>query len=404
VGGTNRVSQILSTPFLVNVGKLSYSLYLWHWPLITIGKSVAKLYGRPPLVGAVTGALLSIVLACGAFLYIEKPLRSRGPGRPWRLATVATGFLIVLVTSSWVANSRRLDTARYFDRLEFHGLLYSAGKVTDSSKAIRYQDVQFPSLKGHDDDAWKSGGVIHKAGQSTPAVVVLGSSHALMYSRLIDSICRRLGLSVAFFGIQGAPVFFNASTSRSFPTTAESREFDAARRRWLQTWRPQAVFVIDRWDLYVDGSDRFEVALRTFLRELSPLTKRLFFVSQIPVVADGGDDVNLRELMAWRMQHSNSLPQIFPDAKQPERKRAITIATAAMPEFPNMSILRPDLTFLKEDNSVRWMSGRTVYYADDDHLADAGTELVRGLFENAILQATSTASGFRLQAANAGGK
>jgi peptidoglycan/LPS O-acetylase OafA/YrhL len=400
VTGRTRVSRFLSTPFMVGTGKLSYSLYLWHWPLITLGKAVAELRGLPPLAGAAAGAVAGVALAWAAYLFVEQPLRSRGPGRRRRLAIIAAGFLLAVLASGWVANAPKVDIARYFDQPEFHGLLYSVGKVGDVSQAIRYQDVRFPAPDGRDDQAWRSGGVVHQFGDGPPKVVVLGSSHALMYSRLIDSICQRLGLSVAFLGMDGVPAFFKATFTPSPLTTGEAAEFDEARRHWLRTWRPQAVFVIDRWDLLVDNGGRFDDELRSFLREVSPLTKTVLFVAQVPVTATGGDAVNPRELAAWRMRHNNSVPRILPDSNEPKRRRAVATAEAAMAEFPNLYVLRPDLAFYEDDGSIRWVSGRTVYYADDDHLADAGAEVVRGVFKNAIAEATSTVSALRPPAAN----
>ena len=402
VTGDTRVSRFLSTRFMVETGRLSYSLYLWHWPLITIGKAVAELRGQPPLTGAVAGAVASVALSWSAYVFVEQPLRSRGAGRKWRLATIAAGFSVVMLASGWVAKAPNLDTVRYFDQPEFHGLLYNVGKVQSSnpSEAIRYRDVRFPSVDGRSDQSWRSGGIVHRFGEGPPKVVVLGSSHALMYSRLIDSVCQGLGLPVAFLGMNGVPVFFRATVNPYYLTSSEAAEFDEARRHWLQTWHPEAVFVIDRWDSFGESDGSFDDRLRSFLREVSPLTKTVFFVAQIPVTATGGDAVNIRELMAWRMRYSKSGPRIFPDSNETKRRSAVATAKAAMAEFPNLRVLRPDLAFYEKDGSIRWISGRTVYYADDDHLADAGADVVRGLFENAIAKATLTAPAVRLGSVN----
>ncbi len=47
--GKTRLARLLSVPFMVVTGKLSYSLYLWHWPLITLGKLQACLSSPGPL-------------------------------------------------------------------------------------------------------------------------------------------------------------------------------------------------------------------------------------------------------------------------------------------------------------------------------------------------------------------
>lgn len=387
------VSRFLSIPFMVRTGKLSYSIYLWHWPLITLGRVAAEARGVSAFAGAAAGAGSSIVVAYLVYKFVEQPLRSRGPGRRWRLAIIAAGFLIAIVWSGSVAHSRsQLDTSRYFDQPEFHGVLYSVGKLDAERQMhnlVGYRDLRIPTLDGRSDDAWRSGGIMHQFGEGgAPQVVVLGSSHAMMYSRVIDEICRKLRLRVAFLCVDATPAFFKATVNDSFPTVRDAREFDASRQRWLRTWRPQAVFAIDRWDLLVDDEQGFGEEFRTFARQVAPLTNRLFFVSQVPVLAGVGDGFNLRELMTMRINQFQSIPSIFPDSEEPKRKRAVAAAEAEMSAVSNLRVLRPDRAFYNQDGSIRWVSGRTVYYLDDDHLTDAGAMVVSGLFQEAIQSAS----------------
>jgi peptidoglycan/LPS O-acetylase OafA/YrhL len=67
--------KLLSSRPLVFIGLISYSLYLWHWPLL----SFAHIIEPGPLpVGTIAGAVvLAFVLAWLTFLAIEKPLRSK---------------------------------------------------------------------------------------------------------------------------------------------------------------------------------------------------------------------------------------------------------------------------------------------------------------------------------------
>jgi peptidoglycan/LPS O-acetylase OafA/YrhL len=386
-----RASRLLSSPFMVGTGKLSYSLYLWHWPLITFGKFVAEVHGQRPLAGALAGALASIACAWLAYLLVEQPLRSRGPGRMWRLATIGAGFVAAMAASASVAKAPDIDIARYFDRTEFNGLLYATQASSEMGAAVRFRDVIFPPRDRRINGSWRSGGVIHPFGNGSPKIAVLGSSHALMYSRVIDDACRAMGVSVAFLGADGAvPAFFDAGSGAM--TRQEAAEFDQARRNWLREWRPQAVFVIDRWELLDDGAGGFAGQLRTFLAEVSPLAKTVIFVAQPPVIGIGGNAINLREFAAWRMIHDGSFPRLFPNRNEPRRKQESSIAEAARVEFGNLRVLRPDLAFYNADGSVRWLSGRSVLYADDDHLSEAGAELVRELFANAIAGATSLPS------------
>ncbi|SRR5216684_1177004 len=393
--GKTRLARLLSVPFMVVTGKLSYSLYLWHWPLITLGKLQADLYGVPQLAGAAAGAIAGVLLAWGAYVGVEKPLRQRGRGRSRRFATIAAGFCIVALGSGLLASWHAVpDPGHRFDTPSFHGILYSAGRGVDRdliTRATRYRDVYFPPLPSRADDAWRTGGIMHLYGGGSPKVVVMGDSHALMYSRLIDDICREMGLSVAFLGVDQTPVFFTATVNEKFPSHREAHEFDQARRRWLKEWHPEAVLIINRWD---STSNNFDEKLRSLLREVSPLTSRVVFVAQVPV-AKWGEEFNLREFMIWRMRNmrtENDLPRLEPDRNERVRKQAVAVAEAATTAFDNLRVLRADLPFYRENGSIRWAFGRSFFYADDDHLTDAGTEVVRSLFQSAIVEAHSASS------------
>ena len=86
------------------------------------------------------------------------------------------------------------------------------------------------------------------------------------------------------------------------------------------------------------------------------------------------------------------MPRLAPDSNEPLRTQAVAAAKAATADFPNLRVLRADLTFYQKDGSVRYAAGRKFFYADDDHLTDIGTEEVRPLFEKAIAEAHAGSS------------
>lgn len=66
------VGRVLSSRPFVFVGLISYSLYLWHWPLLALHRAA----GLPTTVStAVTLCLASVGLATLSYRYIETPLR-----------------------------------------------------------------------------------------------------------------------------------------------------------------------------------------------------------------------------------------------------------------------------------------------------------------------------------------
>jgi peptidoglycan/LPS O-acetylase OafA/YrhL len=393
--GDSYVSRLLSTRVMVGTGRLSYSLYLWHWPLITLGKLLADLYGYAPLAGSVAGGLVGVLLSVLAYVCVEQPLRQRGPGRPWRLAVIGAGFALTLTLSATVA-SRTLvaDPQHRFDPTEFHGTLFDSGKIAgmDLRTIVRYYDVTLPPVPTRPDDVWRSGGIVHAYGGGQPQVVVLGSSHALMYSRVIDDLCRELGISVAFLGIEQKSAFFEDTPGASAAVAAETREFNEKRRQLLRGWRPDAVIVIDRWDTRMISPESFDSRLRGFLSEVSPIAGRVLWVAQAPVLT-GGDEINFREYVNWRMRAGQGLPALVPNWAESLRRQTVAIAERAGADFPGLRIVRADQPFYLPDGSVRYVDGRRFLYADDDHVSDAGSDEARPVFRAAIIDAVRASRG-----------
>jgi len=77
------VARLLSLRVLVFVGLISYSLYLWHWPIIAF----TKYYLGTPLTPAtvVSVVVISALLSVFSWRYIEQPFRGTGA----RLSTTA---------------------------------------------------------------------------------------------------------------------------------------------------------------------------------------------------------------------------------------------------------------------------------------------------------------------------
>jgi peptidoglycan/LPS O-acetylase OafA/YrhL len=97
---SNPVSRLLSTRPAVWVGDLSYSLYLWHWPLIAFASLL-----WPGAAAPLLAALASVVPAWLSYRYVETPLRAARPrsrvtvfGLGAGAAAAAAGLAVVLGT------------------------------------------------------------------------------------------------------------------------------------------------------------------------------------------------------------------------------------------------------------------------------------------------------------------
>ncbi|MEI9850191.1 MAG: acyltransferase family protein [Sphingomonas sp.] len=82
-GGEAGTARLLSLPPMRWLGRLSYSLYLWHWPLLTLA-TIAGAEPRAPMRAALLG--LSLAAAALSYHFVEMPIRRRfrhggAPGR-----------------------------------------------------------------------------------------------------------------------------------------------------------------------------------------------------------------------------------------------------------------------------------------------------------------------------------
>jgi len=93
------VARLLSTRPLVGIGRISYGLYLWHWPVyLALDGERTGLHGYllAALRAGVTG-----VLACASFVLIERPAQ-RVRVRPRHvLPAAAVGVAAVIAIAAW---------------------------------------------------------------------------------------------------------------------------------------------------------------------------------------------------------------------------------------------------------------------------------------------------------------
>lgn len=69
------IHKLLSYPFIVGVGLISYSAYLWHQPILAFARH--RLLGEIPDVVLIVLCLSSLVLAYASWRWVEKPFRDK---------------------------------------------------------------------------------------------------------------------------------------------------------------------------------------------------------------------------------------------------------------------------------------------------------------------------------------
>ena len=105
-GATTRsmVGRALGTRPFVFTGLISYSLYLWHWPLLVLVE-----YRGLPMTPGLEAALLAALVAVSflSWKYVERPFREAGSAlRSKAPLLVPSGFAVILACSALVVVTR----------------------------------------------------------------------------------------------------------------------------------------------------------------------------------------------------------------------------------------------------------------------------------------------------------
>lgn len=75
LGGDSWTKRFLSTGPMVFVGLISYSLYLWHWPIVVF----AKLHHELTVLDKLLIVAATFVAATLSWAYVERPFKGHRP-------------------------------------------------------------------------------------------------------------------------------------------------------------------------------------------------------------------------------------------------------------------------------------------------------------------------------------
>jgi peptidoglycan/LPS O-acetylase OafA/YrhL len=167
--------RLLSVPPLVGCGLISYPLYLWHWPLLSLGHIVVGDGFSARRRGIVV--LVSMVLAFLTYAVIEKPIRFGPQGS--RKALILLGLMFVAGCVGLMVQGGRVPSAS-----QLHGVDQS---LTDKLFAAG-EDWAFPGEGAEAINAEQGGFVRYAGRRDRPGVWFFGDSEVQQYGPRISKI------------------------------------------------------------------------------------------------------------------------------------------------------------------------------------------------------------------------
>lgn len=287
------VAKAFSWGPLVFIGLISYSLYLWHWPIIVFvhvaGLPFAAQLGLPRegTVLNIIIVVLSLIAATLSWKFVEQPFRlGRGPVMSRRTVFVSTGVLASVIIAWSVAVQGVGGFPSRFKPEAVEVASFINYTVNDG----RGQDRCFIEQPGDQFDA--KGCLAPSSSQRN--ILMLGDSHA---ASLWQGVVHRQPESKVML----------AASSGCRPTIVQGKDAPAhcvnlyryIYDQYLPTARVSAVVLDGRW--HDDDLPR----LRTTLEHLRRAGKTTVLVGPIPEY-----DVSLPRLLAVSIeQNDKALPQ-----------------------------------------------------------------------------------------------
>jgi hypothetical protein len=140
---TTLVGKILGLGPLVAIGVISYSLYLFHQPVLAFARQ--RLLAEPDLPTVSVLLLMTLTLSYASWRFIEQPFRNRNTLSRPRLFTIggcAAVCLLAIAISGWRTNG--LPTR--FDKTETINQQLVRAAVVERARVVRGDVCQFNNL------------------------------------------------------------------------------------------------------------------------------------------------------------------------------------------------------------------------------------------------------------------
>ena len=236
----NPVSRALGWRPIVAIGDTSYSLYLWHWPVIVFA---AALWPETPWV-LVVAAIVSIAPAVLSYRYVEQPIRlSRG--HPAILVAATLIPPLALAAGLWWASANGMWSPRV-----------QAFKEVVQSEGIAVQrgcDLGIPA------GGTPAECITNPDASGTP-IILLGDSNAAHFGEGLIAASDELGRPLTIATYTGCPFIDVRFTQSAFnqEDRRTCRAYVNQTLDWLDTQPPSTVILSASDRIWEGQSYEFE--------------------------------------------------------------------------------------------------------------------------------------------------
>jgi len=316
--------QLLSRSLLVQLGLISYPLYLWHWPILAFMRHYH--FEHPPDLMRWGGILLALVLAYLTYRLVETPIRR---GAAIALKPIGAAVAMVLIGCASISVFAAGGYGQRFPK-EI-GVLFN----DDDNVAKVFVGSGLCARAAHQGRFEFTDACDRPSASHAELIAVWGDSHASNLARgLVEVEQSRRDVRIVFFATMGCPPI--PSYSYTHPHLPNCPAANRIAIEKIGAMTPDTVILTANWGHY-DGSAHAglvdQQSVHEVVHHLQSLgVKRIVGVGQFPL---------------W----DHAVPQIIVRLYRSGRASLATAGTP--PAIRDMSYVEPQ-TFVSDQRVGRW--------------------------------------------------
>jgi peptidoglycan/LPS O-acetylase OafA/YrhL len=364
--GANRTSigyRLLAVRPMVFVGLMSYSLYLWHWPLLAFTRYMKYEISTSLALSLVT---TSIIFAYLSWKYVEQPFRGSESVGALKIAKIALTFITVAGLSTVIASHYGLVSLQSFDEVRYEKTR---------------QDVLFPSLRNgwchiDSEDGFNLPfeksylGCSYGSSSARHEALLWGDSHAASFAPFLDYLGESLGFSVVEMSTSGcAPSLTPVTDSKWNFQGPICNGFRSEVIRRIQKNEYNVIFIAARWEGYPEVLDNKIADAILFAAQHS---HSVYVLEQVPRFDLNIGDCYVRgkslPFSKGCNEHGSYQHAVAVD-KSNNRLRSVISA------IPNVYLITLE-SLICEDDACSPFIGKHPIYFDSNHLNIDGSRML----------------------------
>lgn len=247
----SKINKILGNKSLAFVGKISYSLYLWHWPILALYRYYQNRYDLTIIEVAVLFVVM-MILSIMSYYWVEEPFRKTKKMKFY----LSFGILCGLLVASWFfAFSYNQKTQTFYQRSYTSNLGFN---TQNHGKYVHY--FLMGSSKKQDD-----------------RILLLGDSHGLVMTSFFDMVGKKNDFNFSYYTINSR-VPLQGIKDSLIGTAYKKAYYDAVPIANDLIAKSNIIFVVKHWH---GDNAYFKNVLQILINKLKP-NQHLVLVSDFP--------------------------------------------------------------------------------------------------------------------------